>query len=95
MLQPLPIPEWKWEIISINFITGLPKNGKQNYSIMIVVDKHIKEAHFNRVKSTYKAIKIVDIFMKDIFILHGVPKVVISDRDAKLWEFFGKLYLKV
>ena len=38
LLQPLPIPSWKWEIISLNFITGLPKNQNQNDSIMVVVD---------------------------------------------------------
>ena len=38
LLQPLPIPDWKWKIISLNFITGLPKNQKQNDSIIVVVD---------------------------------------------------------
>ena len=39
LLQPLPIPSWKWEIISLYFITRLPKNQNQNDSIMVVVDK--------------------------------------------------------
>ena len=39
LLQPLPIPSWKWEIISIDFITGLPKNKNQNDSIMVVFEK--------------------------------------------------------
>ena len=38
LLQPLPIPNWKWEVISIDFITSLPKNQKQNDSIMVVVE---------------------------------------------------------
>eukprot|EP00253_Pinus_taeda_P001534 PITA_01534 len=46
LLQPLPIPEWKWEIISMDFITGLPKTKKNNDSIMVVVDKLSKAAHF-------------------------------------------------
>ena len=46
LLQLLPIPEWKWEIISMDFITGLPKNSKHHDSIMVVVDKLSKPAHF-------------------------------------------------
>ena len=88
LLQPLPIPEWKWEIISIDFITGLPKTNKQHDSIMVVVDKLSKPAHFIPVNSTFKSINIANIFMKEIFRLHGIPKVVISDRDVK---FTGNL----
>ena len=64
VLQPLPIPDWKWEIIILEFITGLPKNQKQNDSVMVVVDKLSKEAHFISVKTTYKAANIADIFIK-------------------------------
>jgi hypothetical protein len=52
LLQPLPIPEWKWETISMDFITGLPKLARQNDAIMVVVDKLRKSAHFIPVKST-------------------------------------------
>ena len=52
LLQPLPIWNWKWEVIGLDFITGLPKNQKQNDSIMVVVDKLSKEAHFIHVKTT-------------------------------------------
>lgn len=46
LLHPLPIPEWKWEIISMEFIAGLPKTRKSNDSIMVVVDKLRKATHF-------------------------------------------------
>jgi hypothetical protein len=58
LLHPLPIPEWKWETISMDFITGLPTSTKQNDAIMVVVDKLSKSAHFIPVKSTCKAIDI-------------------------------------
>jgi hypothetical protein len=74
LLQPLPIPEWKWETISMDFITGLPKSTKKNDAIMVVVDKLSKVAHFIPVKSTCKEIDITSIFMKEIFRLHGMPK---------------------
>ena len=67
MLQPLPIPSWKWEVISLDFITGLPRNQNQNDSITVVVDKLSKVAHLIPVKTTYKAANIADIFLKQIF----------------------------
>ena len=67
LLQPLPIPSWKWEIISLDFVTGLPRNHNLNDSIMVVVDKLSKAAHFIPVKTNYKAANIADIFLKQIF----------------------------
>jgi hypothetical protein len=95
LLQPLPIPEWKWEIISMDFITGFPKTQRQHDSIMVVVDKLSKSAHFIPMKSTYKAINITEFFMKEIFRLHGIPKMVISDRDVKFTSNFWKNCLQV
>jgi transposase InsO family protein len=66
------------------------KDNKKNDSIMVVVDKLSKETHFILVKSTHKAIDIANIFMKDIFRLHGIPKMIISDRDAKFTSNFWK-----
>ena len=94
LLQPLPIPSWKWEIISLDFITGLPKNQNQNDSIMVVVDKLSKAAHFIPVKTTYKAANIADIFLKQIFRLHEIPKFIISDRDPNFQLTFGNICLK-
>ena len=74
--------------------TGSPKNVKQNDSIMVMVDKLSKETHFITVTSTYKAINIVDIFMKEIFKLHGVPKILISDRDTKFTKKNWKALFK-
>jgi hypothetical protein len=90
LLQPLPVPEWKWETILLDFITVLPKTQKQNDSIMVVIDKLSKSTHFILVKSTFKAINIAEIFMKEIFRLHGIPKMVISDRDVKFTSAFWK-----
>jgi hypothetical protein len=50
LIQPFPILEWKWEVITMNFITKLPRNAKKHYSIMVVVDKLTKAAHFIPVK---------------------------------------------
>ena len=90
LMQPFPVPEWKWEVISMDFIIGLPMTWRQHDSIMVVVDKLTKAAHFIPVKSTYETGDIAKIFMKEIFKLHGLPKAIVSDRDVKFTSNFWK-----
>jgi hypothetical protein len=66
LLQDLPIPEWKWKVVTMDFITGLPRTCKQHDSIMVVVDKLTKAAHFIPLKTTHKETNVVDIFMREI-----------------------------
>ena len=66
LLQPLPIPEWKWEVVTMDFIKGLPRTGKQHDSIMVVVDKLTKDAHFIPLKTTHKEGNVVDIYMREV-----------------------------
>jgi hypothetical protein len=58
LLQPLPILEWKFEVVTMDFIIGLPRTGKQHDSIMVVVDKLTKAAHFIPLKATHKEIDV-------------------------------------
>ncbi|GAU50355.1 hypothetical protein TSUD_283640 [Trifolium subterraneum] len=58
-LQPLEIPEWKWEHITMDFVTGLPRNQKGEDSIWVIVDRLTRSAHFIAVKSTYKASRYI------------------------------------
>ena len=74
----------------MDFIIGFPKTQRQNNLIMVVIDKLSKSSHFIHVKSTCKAINITEIFMKEIFILRGIPRMVISDRDIKFTSNFWK-----
>jgi hypothetical protein len=66
LLHPLPIPEWKWKVVTMDFITGLPRREKQHDSIMVVVEKLTKVAHFISLKTTHKAVDVADIFMKEV-----------------------------
>jgi hypothetical protein len=66
LLQPLSIPEWKWEVVTMDFITGFPRTGKQHDSIMVVVDKLTKAAHFILLKTNHKETDVVNIFMKEV-----------------------------
>ena len=52
-LQPLPIPEKKWEVITIEFITKFPRTTRKHDSIMVVVDKLTKDDHFVPIKMTH------------------------------------------
>jgi len=67
----------------MDFVTGSPKSTKHNESIMVVVDKLSKDAHYIPIKSTFKEIDISSIFMKYIFRMHSMPKEIISDGDTK------------
>ena len=89
-LQPLPIPEWKWEVVTMDFSTKLARMNKKHDSIMVVVDKLTKATHFILVKLTHKATNIVDIYMREIARLHGIPKTIVSDRDPKFTSKFWK-----
>ena len=65
---------------------------RQHDSIMVVVDKLTKTSHFTPLKSTYKADSIANIFMKEIFRLHGLAKEIIYDRDTKFTSNFWKVF---
>jgi hypothetical protein len=90
LLQPLPILEWKWEVVTMDFITGLPRTGKQHDSIMVVVDKLTKDAHFIPLKTTHKATNVSNIYMREIARLHGINKIIVSNRDPKFTSKFWK-----
>jgi DNA-directed RNA polymerase subunit E'/Rpb7 len=90
LLQPLPIPEWKWEVVTMDFITGLPRTTKLHDSIMVVVDKLTKATHFIPLKTTHKAANVADIFIKEVAQLQGIPKTIVSNRDPKFTSNFWK-----
>ena len=72
----------------MDFITSFPLSKKQHDSIMVVVDKLSKSVHFIPMKLTYKVVNVAEIFLKEIFQLHEVPKMVISDRVVKFTSNF-------
>jgi hypothetical protein len=88
LLQPLPIQEKKWEVITMDFITGLPRMNKKHDSIMVVVEKLTKVAHFVHVKTTHTMANIAEIFMKEIARLHGIPRTIVSDKRYKVYLQF-------
>ena len=74
----------------MDFVVGLPRTPKGRYAIWVVVDRLSKVAHFIPYHSTNSASDLAPIYMREIVRLHGVPKTIVSDRDAKFvskfWE---------
>jgi hypothetical protein len=89
-LQSLPIPTWKWEDISMNFIVGLPRTTKGYDSIWVIIDRLTKIAHFLPVKTDHPVTIYAKLYIARILSLHGVSKTIVSDRGpqfvAKFWE---------
>jgi hypothetical protein len=82
LLQPLSIPGWKWEDISMGFIVGLPMTARKFDSIWVIVDRLSKSAHFIPVHTNYNVQKYARIYIDRVLCLHGVPKTIISDRGS-------------
>ena len=81
-LQPLPIPVWNWEDISMDFVVGLPRTTKGYDSIWVIVDRLTKSAHFLPMNSKYSARQYAELYLDRIVTLHGVPLTIISDRGS-------------
>jgi hypothetical protein len=89
-LQPLSIPEWKWENICMDFIVGLPRTSRGCNSIWVIVDRLTKSAHFIPVAMTYRVGQYAELYISHVVRYHGIPKTIISDRGsifvAHFWE---------
>jgi hypothetical protein len=87
LLQPLPILKHKWESVSMDFITGLPKAQGRD-CIFVVVDRLTKFAHFFSIPMDYSTSQVADLFFREVFRLHGLPKTIVSDRDNRFMSTF-------
>jgi hypothetical protein len=94
LLQPLSIPSWKWDDISMDFITGLPTTQKGHDSIWVIVDHLTKTAHFLPVKTDYRPPQYAEKYIAEIVRLHGIPKTIVSNRGSQFtthfWEHLHK-----
>ncbi|GJY08289.1 putative reverse transcriptase domain-containing protein [Tanacetum coccineum] len=89
LAQPI-ILVWKWENITIDFVTKLPKTTSGQDTIWVIVDRLIKSAYFLPTKETDTMEKLTRQYLKEVVSRHGVPVLIISDRDTKFTSHFWK-----
>jgi hypothetical protein len=93
-LQPLPIPPTIWKDISIDFITSLPKSGNKSV-IMVVVDHLSKYAHLCALQNPFTTSTVAQIFMDQVFKLHGMPHSIVYDHDPTFTRNFWQELFKI
>ncbi|WZZ87668.1 hypothetical protein YC2023_116247 [Brassica napus] len=94
LLQNLPIPEWKWDHITMDFVTGFPTTRNKKDAVWVVVDRLTKSAHFLAIQKTDGVDQIVRKYIDEIVRLHGVPASIVSDRDPRFTSYFWRAFQK-
>lgn len=89
-LQPLEILVWKWDNITMDFITKLPRTPKGYDAIWVIVDRFTKSAHFLPIKETYPLEKLARLYIDEIVTRHSVPLSIVSDRDSRFTSSFWR-----
>lgn len=90
LVEPLTVPFWKFDDISMDFVVGLPKAQNGADMIWVIVDRLTKVAKFIPIQSTWSVAKLVKVFEHEHIRHHGVPKTIVSDRDARFTSKFWK-----
>ena len=89
-LQSLPIPTRRWQQVSMDLITGLPPSGGFD-AILVMVDMLSKMSHFVPTVTAVTAEGVADLFFREIYRLHGLPEVLVSERDPRFTGMFWQV----
>ena len=94
LLSPLPIPKEAWSLVSMDFIGGLPKR-KSYDTILVGMAKFSKYGHFLPLSHPFTALQVAQLYVDQVYRLHGLPKVLVTDRDpiftSTLWQELCRL----
>ena len=94
LLAPVPISDQAWSVVSLDFVEGLPMSYRFNV-ILVVIDKFTKYGHFIPLAHPFTALQVAQLYMDNVYKLHGLPQVLISDRDkiftSSVWQSLFKL----
>ena len=88
LLQSLPIPQWKWERITMDFVVGLPRCRNGHDTLWVIVDRLTKSAHFLPIRNSDSLDKLAQLYVREIIRLHGTPVSIVSDRDPRFTSRF-------
>ena len=88
-LQSIKVPQWKWEEVGMDFITGLPRSSRGHDSIWVIVDRLTKVAHFIPVKTTYTGSHLAELYISRIVSLHGVKRRLCQTEVPNSLQGFG------
>ncbi|GJY42792.1 putative reverse transcriptase domain-containing protein [Tanacetum coccineum] len=83
LLQQPEIPEWKWNKITMDFITKLPKKKSGHDTIWVIVDRLTKSTHFLAMREDYSTKRLAKLYIDEIVARHEVPVSIISDQDGR------------
>ncbi|GJX69179.1 putative reverse transcriptase domain-containing protein [Tanacetum coccineum] len=89
LVQP-KIPQWKWDNITIDFVTKLPKSSQGYDTIWVIVDRLTKSAIFMPMRETDPMDKLARMYLKEVVMKHGIPVSIICDRDPRFASNFWK-----
>ncbi|XP_068502889.1 uncharacterized protein [Phaseolus vulgaris] len=95
MLIQLDIPVWKWDSISMDFVTHLPRTLRKHDYVWVIVDKLTKTTHFLPIDLRISMQKLTQIYIDEIVRLHGLPSNIVSDRDPRFTSRFWKTLQEV
>ena len=90
LLNPIPIPQWKWDNIAMDFVSGLPLKQKKHDSVWVIIDRLTKSTHFIPVRIDYSMDRLAELYVDEIVRLHGVPLSIVSDQDPRFTSRFWK-----
>ncbi|GJR36430.1 putative reverse transcriptase domain-containing protein [Tanacetum coccineum] len=84
------IPEWKWDNITMDFVTKLPKTSQGYDTIWVIVDRLTKSAIFTPMRETDPLDKLARLYLKEVVTRHGIPVSIICDRDPRFASNFWR-----
>ncbi|GJX85896.1 putative reverse transcriptase domain-containing protein, partial [Tanacetum coccineum] len=89
LVQP-EIPQWKWDNITMDFVTKLPKSSQGYDTIWVIVDRLTKSAIFVPIRETNPIDKLARMYLKEVVMRHGIPVLIIYDRDPRFTSNFWR-----
>ena len=92
LLHPLKVAKWKWEYITMGFVTHLPRTSWKHDAVWVIVGWLNKSAHFLAVWMTFTLEEFCRLYIREIVRLHGVSVSIVSDRDPRFTIHFWKSF---